>query len=166
MKRTLTQTLPGTDKRFRDDQVTLGHFADEFLVVCPRCGACATVRPRPGVGETPFAPRRLLCPACALSQDMTVRGYTTWLDRDWYFGCALWLTIRCAGGTLYAFNWRHLTWLEHYVRATLRERRPHPQWGWSSHSLSSCLPAWIKSAKNRRDVLHAIEKLKREAAHR
>ena len=154
-------------KRFRDNQERLARFADEFLVVCPRCRQCARVTPLPTPADETwhelYTPHRLLCPSCTYTKDQTTRSVTFAHDRDWYFDCPLWLTVRCAGGQIYAFNYRHLIWLEEFIGATLRERRPNPEWGWSSRSAINIPPRWIKSAKNRRDILHGIGKLKRGA---
>ena len=154
---------PKTQSRYRDDRLFLHQFADEFLVVCPRCRKCArvTILAQPERGT--FAPRRLLCPSCAYSKDIEVRGYSERPDRDWYFGCPLWLGIRCAGGQIWAYNYRHLAWLESYVRATVRDNRPDPKSGWSSRNAVSRLPEWIKSAKNRRAILQGIAKLRRKS---
>jgi len=149
-----------TQKRFRDNQERLHLFADEFLVVCPRCQKCARVTPLKPHDHLAFGPHRLLCPACAYSKDIKGRGYSESPDQDWFFGCPLWLSVECAGGRIGAYNYRHLSWLEQYIRATLRERRPDPKWGWSSRSAVNRLPGWIKSAKNRRVILHGIAKIR------
>src|SRR5215212_7033778 len=67
---------------------------------------------------------------------------------DWYFGLPLWLQTPCAGQVLWAWNEWHLDWMERYVAADLRERTPN-----INMSLASRLPRWIKSAKNRDEVL-------------
>ncbi len=151
-----------TQKRFRDNQEHLGIFADEFLVVCPRCQKCARVIALGALGNTRLRPHRLLCSFCAYYKDTEATYSQQRPDQDWYFGCPLWLSIECADGHIWAFNYQHLAWLEHYVRATLRERRPD-KWGWSSWSAVNRLPTWIKSAKNWRAILHGIARIKRNA---
>lgn len=74
---------------------------------------------------------------------------------DWYFRLPLWLQIECCGETLWAYNEKHLEFIERYVAAKLRVRTPN-----TNKSLASRLPQWIKSAKNRNEVLRACEKLK------
>ena len=74
---------------------------------------------------------------------------------DWYFRFPLWLEISCCGETLWAYNEKHLEFIEKYVAAKLRERVPN-----INKSLASRLPDWIKRAKNRDEILKAIGKLK------
>jgi hypothetical protein len=57
-------------------------------------------------------------------------------------------------------NKAHLDFLDRYVSADLRERRPHEQYGWSNQSLASRLPKWLTSAKNRGEVQRSIERLR------
>jgi len=140
--------------RFMDDRHRISDFADGSLVVCPQCGKCAQVTRLPGQRV------RLLCASCALAKDKTIQSHGIVPGKDWYFHLPLWLTVPYGGGLVWAFNWHHLAWLEGYVRAALREKRPSPAWGWSNQSAAGRLPRHIKSAKNRRDILHGIEKLK------
>ncbi len=74
---------------------------------------------------------------------------------DWYFQEPLWLQTECCGETLWAYNEKHLEFIENYVAAKLRARIPN-----QNRSLASRLPKWIKSAKNRDEILKAIGKLK------
>jgi hypothetical protein len=76
---------------------------------------------------------------------------------DPFFGLPLWLQAGCCGGrTLWAFNRRHLDLLEAYVGAKLRERCASP----GSSSMLARLPAWVKSAKHRDEVLRTISRLR------
>ena len=55
---------------------------------------------------------------------------------------------------MWAYNVRHLDLLEAYVAAKLRERgEPVPG---APMSLVERLPAWLKAAKNRAEVLRTI----------
>lgn len=74
---------------------------------------------------------------------------------DGCFGLPLLLRTPCAGHTLWAFNERHLAYLEEFVRADLRERL-----GTANASVVSRLPAWLKQAKHRGEVLRAIGRLR------
>lgn len=150
--------------RFIDDRTSVHQFADEFLVVCPNCGRCAHVTKLPTPEGSLNWTRRLLCPSCGYNKDITGNGISFKPGLDWFFHLPLWLNITCAGGQLWAFNRRHLLWLEQYVQATLRENRHDSNWGWGNNSAANRLPRWIKLAKNREDVLHAIAKLKRKEA--
>jgi hypothetical protein len=79
--------------------------------------------------------------------------------RDWYFHLPLWLQTPCCGHILWARNRAQLAFLEGYVAAKLREDVPN-----INQSLVSRLPRWLKSAKNRADVLRGVERLKQKAA--
>jgi ribosomal protein S27AE len=124
-------------------------FLDEILVRCPRCGARVVVRGG-----------RLACGGCALVQDW---GRSVALGPEPHLGVGLWLQAPCCGGkTLWALNERHLDWLEGYVAAEFRERPlsgiTTP--GASSSRMARKLPAWLKSAKHRDEVLRAIARLR------
>jgi hypothetical protein len=80
--------------------------------------------------------------------------------RDGYFGLQLWLQAPCCGHVLWAYNRRHLSLIEQYVAALLREHHRRPDFGWHNNSLVNRLPEWMIVAKHRQAVLHAIRKLK------
>jgi hypothetical protein len=145
----------------------------EFLVHCPRCDDCALVVPLPidGVGEqadgsprrtypvrSAWEPRRLVCQRCGFTSDWYAsgenhkRGLLIGAEYDWYFHRPLWLQISCCGEILWAYNGKHLDFLEEFVGAELRGSHPGP--------LASKLPAWLQSAKNRDEILGCIRKLR------
>ncbi len=154
--------------RFRDDFRSVDSFSDEFLVHCPECRHCANVltagdvrfvcthcgklemwKGSPGVLTSKHPPKR----------DSSGRRMA-WIgaEYDWFFHYPLWLQTPCCGQTLWAYNSRHLAYLEKYVAAELRERRPN-EYGWRNSSYASRLPQWLKAAKNRTAVLRACQKL-------
>jgi hypothetical protein len=69
-------------------------------------------------------------------------------------GLPLWLAVPFRGHVLWAINADHLTFMENYVAASLRETGP------GNSRLASRLPAWIKSAKNRDDILRSLALLR------
>lgn len=75
----------------------------------------------------------------------------------------LWLQMPCNGHTLWAYNLKHLSFIEAYVTATDR-RRSKDEYGWSNRSLASRLPQWIRSSKNRDAILKAIQSLKQSVS--
>jgi hypothetical protein len=109
-----------------------------WLVVCPRCFACARVRGA-----------RLTCTGCALDRISVARTE------------AFWLTARCCGEELFAVNARHLDLLEGYVLATQRERRRDPEHGWNNRSVTSRLPKWMKAAGHRSELGRGFARLRR-----
>jgi ribosomal protein L37E len=151
-------------QRHRDDRETRFTLStptreDPTLVVCPTCGAKAFVLPAPDAK----AAVRVVCHACGFAKttDGTTRRFA-WnaeTPTDGYFGLDLWLQTRCAGHVLWAFNRRHLDLLDHYVAASLRERRRGEE-GWRNASLVSRLPSWMTAAAHREDVLAALAALR------
>lgn len=149
--------------RFHDPRVSIYDFADEVLVRCPSCASCAVVLANLGEPEHVKAPggrltrRRLRCPACGLSRDEFQGARYFGGPTDPYFCLPLWLQSECRGGhTLWAYNQQHLAVLESYIGATLRERRASP----GSMSMLARLPAWMKSAKHRDELLRHIHRLR------
>ena len=151
-------------KRFRDNGERLCSFQDEFQVQCPRCNSRATIHRIAPDNTDLFAPHRFSCTACGSSKDWS--GGATWMGCsygepvDSYFHYPLWLQAPCCGYTLWAYNLRHLEFIEAFVKAKLRERKPNEQYGWSNRSLFSRLPKWIQSRKNRDGILKAIAKIR------
>ena len=82
--------------------------------------------------------------------------------REPYLGFPLLLQVPTRHGVLYAYNGAHLDWIEGFVAAGLRERRIGD--GIANRSIASRLPAWVKSAKNREEVLRALGRLRRRLA--
>ena len=121
----------------------------EVLVRCPRCGCRAMARST-----------TVTCGRCAyVRTDDPSWRHRVELRRDAdgvaYCGLPLWLQTPCWGQVLWAYDADHLDFLERYVRASIRERQPN-----RNTSLASRLPAWLKDAKHRRDVLAAIGRLR------
>lgn len=152
-------------ERFRDTGTTIYSFQDEFLVQCPNCHSRATIRPISSEKVDCFAPRRFSCQACGISKDRSEREITrSWHGEavDNYFYYSLWLQAPCCGQTLWAYNLRHLAFIEGFVAAKLREQKPQPFYGWSNRSLFSRLPKWMQSRKNREAILKAIAKIRQK----
>ncbi|THV28747.1 hypothetical protein [Glycomyces paridis] len=163
----------------------LGGF-DHALVHCPRCdgkaisragrltcGSCAYTSElhRKPVKEAPFQsvmcpdcnrhigryredPRllRLRCRGCGWTKAPAAKPPWTAPKRTRRTG--LWLETDFRGRTLWARNEQHLEFLERYVAAGVRETGPF------NSTIASRLPAWIKSGKNRDDLLRALAKLR------
>ncbi len=156
--------MSGVGDRFRDPLVWVDRFADEVLVRCPTCGDCAIVLAHLGATEHQaslghrrlVARRRLRCHACGLSKDSYPSERLLGGPVDPYFRLPLWLQADCRGKLLWAYNAEHLDLLESYVAARLRERTAAP----GTMSMLARLPAWLKSAKNRDEILRAIQRLR------
>ncbi|MET8810266.1 hypothetical protein [Streptomyces sp. NPDC004546] len=153
--------------RFRDARHAKYHFIDHVLVRCPKCAGIAHVAPAVPAsdGSVPsvFARRRLVCRACGLTRDAAGGGFRLFRGRgeatDPYFGLPLWLQAETRHGWLWAYNPEHLELLRQFVQAPLRERAP-----WDAQvkkmTVVARLPTWIKSAKNRGEVLRAIDRIR------
>jgi len=135
---------------------------DPTLVVCPSCRSKAFVLPT----HEAEAAVKVVCHACGFSKraEGATRRFDWYAENptDGYFGLDLWLQTRCAGHSLWAFNHRHLDFLERYVSASLRERERDEQ-GWRNSSLASRLPKWMTAGPNREEVIAAIRVLREKA---
>jgi len=147
------------NERFSENGEMIYDFGREFLVVCPKCEAMAKVVSIPvgsdKVNTRLTAPRNLICLTCVHRDTWQGGGIAIGASYDWYFRLPLWLQISCCGKTLWAYNETHLDFLENYVGSKLRERVPN-----TNKSLASRLPQWIKSAKNRDEILKCIKRLR------
>ncbi|WP_327363722.1 hypothetical protein [Streptomyces sp. NBC_01296] len=154
--------------RHHDHGMWLVQFTDRVLVVCPRCGGRALVAPRPDLPAPKyfsallFQPRRLTCGGCGAVADWTAEQRGTGLvgavpggTEDPFFRRPLWLQTRCAGRILWAYNEEHVDALAAYVGARLRERHASP-----TMAMFARLPAWMKSASRRDEVLAGLASLR------
>ena len=148
-------------ERFKDTREDIYSFQNEFLVRCPFCDSCAIVRCIDPDQVDLFAPRRFSCTACGSSKKWSEKKIERWYTVDDYFHYPLWLQTSCCGETLWAYNLWHLEFIEAFVRAKLRERKPNELYGWSNKSLFSRLPKWIPSGKNREEIIKAIAKIRK-----
>lgn len=78
---------------------------------------------------------------------------------DPYFRLPLWLQTQTRHGRLWAYNLEHLDQIRRFVAADLRERAPWYDTG-QKMTLVARLPVWIKRAKNRGEVLRAIDRVR------
>ena len=148
---------------FEDTGENIYSFMEETLVVCPQCSGCAISRQvDPAEPAGWFAPRRLTCRQCGFTRDWNQREIVRVAHRvcDDYFHLPLWLQTPCCGEVLWVYNERHLAFLEGFVAARLRERVRHEKYGWRNGSLASRLPAWIKSGKNRDELLKGLARVR------
>jgi len=137
--------------RYRDGGSALYAWAEpEVFVVCPRCASRAVVR------RLDEAACRLTCPGCGLARAAAPTTSSWGGPVDPWFGEQLWLQTDVTGHRLWAYNDRHLAELRRYVAATHRERTPTRG---AAMSMVEKLPAWLTSAKNRDDVVAALDQL-------
>jgi hypothetical protein len=146
---------PENSERFRDPGTRIEEYLDQVLVMCPRSRLCAYVLP-----QGPERPHRLTCPQCGYVRVWSSHSLcSTTGPQDPYFHEPLWLQTGCCTEVLWAYNYRHLSLIEAYVRAEIRERFEGAR-GWQGSSVVARLPGWIKAANNRAEVLRCIAKLR------
>lgn len=145
--------------RFQDGGKYINEFGDEFLVVCPKCEKQAKVllieNKVLNISQLLAAPRKLVCLNCGHNAVQNKMTASIGAAFDWYFRQPLWLQVPCCQNVLWAYNKRHLEFIEGYVSAKLRTRKPNV-----NQSLASRLPQWIKDAKNRDEILKCVGRLK------
>jgi hypothetical protein len=154
-------------RRFRDDGRSHFSYLDDIVVTCPKCAGAGHIVPCGASWAHPdipvFAPRRFQCSGCNHRAESRGGTLTFGSDgRDPYLRLPLRLQARTRHGVLYAYNAVHLDWIEAFVAAPLRERRIAT--GRANRSIASRLPAWVKAAKNREDVLRALARMRRGLA--
>ncbi|RLZ10994.1 hypothetical protein EAH57_01045 [Acinetobacter sp. 2JN-4] len=79
---------------------------------------------------------------------------------DPYYSYPLFLNIAVRQGQICVYNLTHLEILKNFIQADLRERK-FPNY---NRSYFSRLPAWIKSTRNRKEILKAILRLEQMAS--
>lgn len=161
----------GNTTMFQDAGQTLDDFADHMYVRCPQCQQCAHVLRIPAEKDNPllsgcsesfkriFDPRKLSCLHCGYTKSWEGIGVYQGRPYDWYFGLPLWLQTPCCGEILWALNKEHLGLLERFVTAKQRIRF-HVPGQVRNGTIASRLPRWMKSAKNRNEVIKGIMRLR------
>jgi hypothetical protein len=136
----------------------------EVLVVCPSCGARATIATQAGSV-------RLTCTSCGLAKTSEhgtpashlfasrSSAFRTYNGTSRPFDARLWLEDECCSGRrLWALNGAHLDYLEAFVTSTRRERDfPSPP---GRRQLADKLPAWLTQRKHRDEILHGIAEMR------
>lgn len=100
-----------------------------------------------------------MCTHCGLVKEKPLGEWCRRDPVDPAFGCDVWLQTPCCGHTLWAFNEAHLSLIERFVGAELREAYEGPD-GRGNGTLASRLPRWMIGAHRRDDVLRACGRLR------
>ena len=133
------------DERFNDNGEFIFDFMDEILVNCPKCQGCAN-------GFFSLAePAKIICQKCGLYKIYDMYSY----GNGNFCGEELWLKIHCCSNYLWAYNKKHLEFIEQYIKANIRQRKPNV-----NQSIVSRLPQWMKKASNREKILRCDDLLK------
>jgi hypothetical protein len=127
--------------------------AHPILVACEKCGKCATLR------EFVFTPKRRSI-VCRMGNCNCLHCGHQWMataESHFFTRGPLWLKMPCHKNVLWILNRPHLDFMEQFIAADLREERMPEM---SSRRLSSALPRWLISGKNRDDVVRCLKKLR------
>ncbi|UUM27138.1 hypothetical protein NQU59_15960 [Acinetobacter colistiniresistens] len=82
------------------------------------------------------------------------------INTDPFFGYRLYLTTETRHGLIFVYNTEQLNDLKAYISAELRQRTYTNK----NKAYLSRLPSWIKSARNRKEILKAILRLEQMAS--
>jgi len=124
-----------------------------ILVACEKCGKCATLREF----VFPRKPKTMVLRLGNCSCLHCGHQWTVQAGVDFFSDGPLWLKIPCHKNVLWILNQPHLEFMEQFISADLREERMPER---SSRRLSSALPRWLISGKNREDVVRCLKKLR------
>ncbi len=131
-------------KRFIDENLTLSDFTNVVLVICPKCRGKAECHNK-GDGLL-----KCLC-RCGYYKEKSVNDFAT---------NELWLQKIYKGHLFWAINNAHLAYLKQYIQASVREsKRERKITDIKNQTMASRLPKFIKSHKNRDDLLKIIAQL-------
>ncbi|ANP51957.1 hypothetical protein AVL59_22415 [Streptomyces griseochromogenes] len=153
--------MASSPPRFRDPgREPYAFLVDAVLVHCPGCGGQARIA-RLSSETYWWSPRRLTCAGCGLSR-MNHGKVLSFAGRvaeptDPWFGLPLLLKARTRHGYVWAYNHEHLTLIQRFVQATLRERAPWYDMNAKMTALAR-LPRWMVKAGNRDEILRAISR--------
>lgn len=143
--------------RFQDKNHRLIDFEQEVWVVCTKCHQQAIAALNDEAKEA-----RLRCVHCGYSKSVSMlvkyaEGKFAELNQaaHLYFEAQLWLKYPFKGDMFWAYNLKHLEYLEAYISAKLREHKDRTHF-----TLLEKLPKFYHDAKNREALLKIIKKLK------
>jgi hypothetical protein len=146
-----------SNSRFQDQNKQLSDFYTEVWVCCPTCKKRAVAR-----ADVEQKEARLNCLHCGCSKRATMevnyrpdRKAVMLLPAHAYFGVELWFQAPFRSHVFMAYNPEHLTYLEEYIGALLREHADR-----KGFTLIEKLPGFYHQAKNREVLLKLIAKLK------
>jgi len=127
--------------------------AHPILVACEKCGKCATLREF----VFPRKPKNMVFRLGACSCLHCGHQWMAPAGDHFFTKGPLWLKTPCHKNVLWILNRPHLDFMEQFIAADLREERMPEM---SSRRLSSALPRWLISGKNRDDVVRCLKKLR------
>ncbi|MBK8519473.1 MAG: hypothetical protein WAT20_14715 [Ferruginibacter sp.] len=139
--------------RFEDENLVISDFFNEVLVVCPACAKKALATANIVTKKV-----RLFCVHCGYNKEVTTEvAQHTFITKpaNQFFDAELWLQADFKKERFWAYNDKHLDYLERYISATLRGHKERTHF-----TLLEKLPKFYHEAKNREGLLKIIAKLK------
>ncbi len=147
----------------------LGYFAGAYLHIDEKCtckqGKFVCHQYYPKISFIPPS-IKLKCNFCLIQRQIYPQPFQIWREHSYevnldpYFAYRLYLTTETRHGLIFVYNIEQLNCLKAYVSANLRERK-FPNY---NRSYFSRLPAWIKSTRNRKEILKAVLRLEQMAS--
>ena len=140
-----------------------------YVYLSERChfcgGAQLTVNEKIRNIKNPNSHFEAVCPLCKKTSKLVLKSQKIVFSKanrleHTHFGLKLYLVAHTRFGNIYVHNLEHLQVLKSFVHAGLRERTQST----GNSSYFSRLPAWIKSARNRKEILKAILRLEQMAS--
>ncbi len=142
------------------------YFSLNFNRNCPECGKQISFK----INKVTSKKERIkvTCPHCKFNDNYKPKyvehptsGYGVFYGesqksgKDCIFGAELWLAKKYKQNLFWANNYEHLEYLKEYIQAKIREQNEERRM-----SMVAKLPLFIKSKKNRDDLLKIIEQLR------
>lgn len=145
------------DHRFTDQHKRLTDFQNEVWVYCPQCQKQSIARLLPEAKNA-----RLACVHCGFHKEFSTvvsdesgSSYEIIQAAHMYFDAALWFSAPFKNEVIWAYNPKHLEYIEMYISAKLREQKDRTHF-----TLLEKLPKFYHEARNRDALLKIIGKLK------
>jgi len=136
-------------------------YVQEIKFNCPNC-AFSVIKKIESV-KTRKQAIKMSCPKCEASYAYKPRYikkelfYRPKEGKDPFLSLPLWLTGNLKNKMLWAYNYEHLNYLEHYIGANIRSRHSG-----AYSSMLERLPSWVKARKNREKLIKVINKIKKK----
>ena len=145
--------------RTKSRNISIHKFENNISVECPKCKKEAIVSKK---DEKYFSERKCICTNCGFSNQWKGDSLSYfWHEGEMFdpaFHYRLFYQSNIKGNHIWAFNRKHITFLEDCIKAKLREKAmPNHQY---HGSLEATLPKWMTAHKNREAVLKALKKIK------
>jgi len=139
--------------RFQDENLLLSDFYNEVWVVCMGCSKKAIAKV-----NSELKTARLFCIYCGYNKEASTllsKSMSVQMPANQFFDTELWLQTTFKNDIFWAYNDRHLDYLERYISAHLREHKDRTHF-----TLLEKLPKFYHEAKNREALLKIISKIK------